>query len=37
VLSKRGLSHRVDDLTISLKQSLSKSHKPLFIDEPINQ
>ena len=37
VLSKRGLSHRVQDLAVSVKQSLSKSHKPLFIDEPINK
>jgi hypothetical protein len=36
VLTKRGLSHRANDLTISLKQSLSKSNKPLFIDESID-
>jgi hypothetical protein len=36
-LAKRGLSNRATELTISLKETLSKPHKPIFIDESINQ
>jgi hypothetical protein len=35
-LTQRGLYHRVDDLTISLKESLSKPHKSDYIDKPVD-
>ncbi len=34
-LTSRGLSHRIDDLPVSLKQSLSKPHKSEYLDIPL--
>lgn len=34
-LTERGLYHRVSDLTVSLKETLSKPHKSDYIDKPV--